>query len=328
MPMPRKLQVHKQQNGYYHCMSRVVRRAYLCGLDKLTGQNYEHRRQWIVDRIGFLAEQFAIDICAYAVMSNHYHVVIHVDHQRSLDWDAEEVVRRWWQIFPPKMLKDEGVAEENIRFHFQRLAADVAQVAIWRERLADLSWFMRCLNEPIARWANKEDDCTGRFWEGRFKSQILLDKAALMTCMAYVDLNPVRAAMAESPASSAYCSAPIRLQTASCKNSPNLVPFACMRKHDDQAKTAYLPIKQVEYNRLLEWTSVCIQSKSVKKMPADLYPIFRELEIKDELWLDGVQHYGRHFYRVVGILRHLLQERIRRKQHWFKGQRAAAALYR
>jgi hypothetical protein len=79
-------------------------------------------------------------------------------------------------------------------------------IAIWRKRLADLSWFMKCLNQSITRQANLEDSCTGHFWEGRFKSQALLTEEALLSCMAYVDLNPVRASMAKTPEDSDYTS--------------------------------------------------------------------------------------------------------------------------
>jgi hypothetical protein len=75
----------------------------------------------------------------------------------------------------------------------------------YRHRLGDLGWFMKCLNEPIARQANKEDGCTGHFWESRYKSQALLSEA-LLICMAYVDLNPVRADMCSTPEESDYTS--------------------------------------------------------------------------------------------------------------------------
>ncbi len=89
---------------YYQIMSRCVRRSYLCGTDKLTGQSYEHRRQWIEDRIRLLATVFAIDICSYAVMSNHYHIVIKVDHQSSEKRSFNEVIQRWLCILKDRFL--------------------------------------------------------------------------------------------------------------------------------------------------------------------------------------------------------------------------------
>ena len=80
-----------------------------------------------------------------------------------------------------------------------------------RTRLADLSWFMKCLAEPVARAANAEDGCKGRFWEGRFKVQLLCDERALLAAMAYVDLNPIRAGMADALADADHTSIQRRL---------------------------------------------------------------------------------------------------------------------
>jgi REP element-mobilizing transposase RayT len=99
MPKPRKTLVSLEATPYYHCVSRCVRRAFLCGDDSHSGKSYDHRRQWIEERTKMLAAVFAIDICAYAVMSNHYHVVLHVDREQAEGWDDKEVIRRWQGLF-------------------------------------------------------------------------------------------------------------------------------------------------------------------------------------------------------------------------------------
>ncbi len=99
MTRARYTQVSLDSTSYYHCICRCVRRAFLCGKDHYSGQDYEHRRQWVVDRLAVLAEVFAIDLCAYAVMSNHYHVVVRINQQKALSWSDREVAERWMQLF-------------------------------------------------------------------------------------------------------------------------------------------------------------------------------------------------------------------------------------
>ncbi len=172
---------------YYHCIARCVRRAFLCGEDHLTNTNYEHRKHWVIDRLKELATVFAIEVFAYAIMSNHYHVVLHIDTERGGSWSDREVLQQWIQLFDgPSLPVQRFLAGSPLE------KADMQKVftlaAEYRQRLMSISWFMRCLNEHLARKANEEDQCKGRFWEGRFKSQALLDEAALLSCMSSTPL--------------------------------------------------------------------------------------------------------------------------------------------
>ena len=211
MTGPRSSLVSLSDTPWYHVVNRCVRRAFLCGQDTATGQNFDHRRGWIETRIRELASVFTIDVAAYAVMSNHYHAVVRVDKARALALEDEAVLRRWTQLFTGPLLMQRYLSEARSQMGEGECAKVKEFADLYRQRLHDLSWFMRVLNESVARQANAEDDCTGRFWEGRFKSQALLDEQALLAAMAYVDLNPIRAGMAESLPQSRHTSIHARL---------------------------------------------------------------------------------------------------------------------
>ena len=183
MTQARNEQIDEETTPYYHCVSRCVRRAFLCGDDPYSGKNFDHRRQWVVDRLMLLGAIFSIDVLAYAVMANHLHLVVALRSERAALWSAEEIVARFGRLFPMAKAAYERMDE----------AQQAMKVEQWRERLSSLSWMMGALNVWMARKANKEDGCTGHFWEGRFRSEPLLDESGLLACMAYVDLNPVRA---------------------------------------------------------------------------------------------------------------------------------------
>ena len=206
MTVPRSQLVDLEVTRYYHCISRCVRRAFLCG------EGFEHRKQWIEDRLELLAGNFALAVCGFAVMDNHLHVLVRLDPSASGEWEAEEVIRRWIAVYPPRNLDldDASVVEKWIA----HAAKDKKKIELLRSRLRDLGWFMKALKEPLARWANKEDDCKGTFWESRYKSIAILDEEALLATCAYIDLNPVAAGVAAAPETSRHTSVRQRVQHA------------------------------------------------------------------------------------------------------------------
>ncbi len=211
MTRPRSALISLADTPRYRVVNRCVRRAFLCGHDAATGSNFDHHRGWIETRIRELASVFTIDVAAYAVMSNHYHAVLRVDAPRAQALSDDEVLRRWTQLCTGSVLVQRYLASAPGALGGAEVDKVREFAQLYRERLADVSWFMRVLNESVARQANAEDNCTVRFWEGRFKSQALLDEPALLAAMAYVDLNPIRAGMAEDLPGSAHTSIAARL---------------------------------------------------------------------------------------------------------------------
>ena len=203
--IPRAEQFDPREVGIVHLIQRCVRRSFLTGFDENTGKDYSHRREWIRSRMERLASVFGVDVLTYAILSNHLHLIARTRPDVVREWSDQEVALRWLRIFPGRRI-DEHLAEPTTNA-VDTLANDTKRIAIIRLRLSDPSWFMKALCEPIARLANFQDKVTGHFWEGRFKAQAITDEAGLLACSMYVDLNPIRAALASSPKEAIHSSA-------------------------------------------------------------------------------------------------------------------------
>jgi hypothetical protein len=244
MTVARSELVDLDVTSYYHCISRCVRRAHLCGGD------FEHRKQWIEDRLEELASIFAVSVSGFSVLDNHLHVVLRLEGTEWTDsWSDREVAERWGRLYPPRDRKRKPlpITEEWIRQKIE----NKGWITRTRKRLAKLGWFMKCLKEPLARMANKEDGVTGHFWEGRYKSIAILDKEALLATCVYVDLNLVAARLANVPEESDHTS--IKARVAHCREQGRMAELQSAMEKTAEGRTLSL----TEASRLEEQLWLC-----------------------------------------------------------------------
>jgi len=314
MPIPRKALVSVDTTPSYHVVSRCVRRTFLCGT--FENKDFSHRRDWIVNRLTELATIFSIAVTSYAIMPNHYHLVVRIQRQQAKSWDNHEVIRRWNALFQLPFLVERFINGDLMSG--AELDFVLAKVALWRERLYDLSWFMRCLNEKIARMANAEDGCTGHFWESRFKSQALLKDVAEIQLMIYVDLNPIRAGIADSLETSDYTSIQSRLDCNSTSPMKKLLlPFAGdSHKGKDPNHISY---NLMEYIQLVEWTGRQIHPNKHGYISEDIPPLLVRLQMSHTIWLRNCSKLESIYHRVIGPVGDIQLFCKKLKQKWLRG---------
>lgn len=307
MTYPRAHLVDESSRGIYHVQSRCVRRSWLCGLDRATGRDYSHRRAWIERRILELAEIFAVSIYGYAVMSNHYHIVLEMMPRLCDSWSDEEVAERWLAVCPGR--KPSGPKDEIWMQRMRNILADESRIHILRRRLGSLSWFMRFINEPLARMANREDECTGRFWQGRFHSQRLLDEGAVLAAMVYVDLNPVRAGVARDVIECEYTSAHRRW----LRKSPQdrLAPL-----NSSAPMLSISPMTVSEYVSLARWTAQA--QRTVRRARVTTHSTLRTRQIDSAQWIHHYLPRPNRWRRAIGSLQSLKLYARELGQHWIQ----------
>lgn len=324
MAIARKHLIDDALPGAYHLISRCVRRAYLCG------DAAAHRRDWLAEGIERASRCFAIEVLSFAVMDNHLHLVVTTHPDRAQHWSDHEVATRWAKLYPHHgpTGEDQAWPDEQI----DALARDSVRCHTLRTRLASVSWMMKTLKERVARRANKEDDCTGHFWEGRFRSVRLLDQAALLACMVYVDLNPIRARLCDRPERSTYTAVRERIRARQtwrlAQATPNgtadttgpehglwIAPMARCHLPGDPSPRRLTPD---DYIRLVDATGRIVRSDKRGAIPADLLPILQRLDIQVDDWIAAMRRGGRFVGAAIGSYAARAAEAARRGVKWIR----------
>jgi hypothetical protein len=239
---------------------------------------------------------FAVECGGFSLMDNHLHLLLRLDPRKARSWSAEGVSRRWLTLFPLRDVTGQAIEVSDDRVAI--FAAKPAWVEEMRRRLADLGWFMKCLKEPLARLANKEDGCSGAFWEGRYKSIAILDEESLLATAAYIDLNPVAAGVASTPEETAHTS--LRARLSHCEDCGTveslrddrsaltrdpaqeaglwLLPIDDHRSHGGTRPGLHEGLTLSCYLRMVDASGRMIRAGEAS-LEADLAPIFERLKL-------------------------------------------------
>ena len=188
-------------------------------------------------------------------------------------------------------------------------------IAKWRERLYDISWYMKNLNEYIAREANKEDSCLGKYWEGRYKSQALLDETAVLSCMAYVDLNPIRANIADTLEDSDFTSIQERIAHFKAFTMDKVKVDQPIKQKDNiqyESQPSQLkpfggnhikntiPFALLDYIELVDWSGRHIDPKKKGHIKNAVPKVLLTLNIEEAQWLESIMRFRQQYSNFAG----------------------------
>ena len=342
-----------------HVSYSVVRECLLLGTDPLTGKNYDHRKRLMEHLLKRYAASFGIDLLGFAILSNQFHLILRSRPDVVATWKDAEVARRWLLLAPFR--KDiEGNPFEPNETDLRRILDDVKKVKATRLRLSDIGWWVRLLCQSLSIRANQEDQESGRFWQSRFRAERILDDSTLVACTAYVDLNPIRAAITDGLETSEVTSAQLRIKshkatqsatgtdrigrsadkqlrsaTKSGKPAPDrfLAPLwlsprqrnggpVVNRTGDRCSDKGFLPLTQEDYLQLLKWTAKQLSQKQPTRTPPRCQEILTSLDLNAETWLPLIKKFGKLFCHVAGRPESIKEtrSRIAQRRHYIRNE--------
>ena len=325
-----------------HVYNRTVRRCFLMGEDLVSGKNFDHRKVWIEQYLRQFAAAFGIDLLGFAILSNHFHLILRSRPDVVATWDDREVARRWLMLCPHRRSAD-SAALPPTEPEINSIAGCPVKRDEIRKRLSNISWWMRLLCQRVAQRANHEEEESGRFFQDRYRATRLLDEASLLACAAYVDLNPIRAAMCQTLESSDHTSVQRRIESlpkledssideaeqhstqASHAESPPTLSLVdeflsplTIDEHSDPigpcasesgqrcSDKGFLAMSMADYLELLDWSARQVAPGKRGRTPEDFPPVLTRLGLDRDSWCELVSDFGKLFCTVAGRPEHVV----------------------
>ena len=301
-----------------HICNRTVRKCFLMGQDESSGKNFDHRKVWIEEYLKQFSAQFGVDLLGFSILSNHFHLILRTRPDVVATWSDEEVARRWMMLCPHRKNAD-GSPCQPTEPEIRSIAGCPVKTKEIRERLSSISWWMRLLCQRIAMRANREENEAGRFWQDRYRATVLTDEASLLACAAYVDLNPIRAAMCEKLEDSGHTSVQRRIESnseegANAKTEASdsfLAPLSINEQSDPVgpcespspsrcSDKGFLAMELEDYLLLLDWTARQSVAGKRGKTPEYVPPILQRLGLAQSSWCELVSDFGKLFSGIAG----------------------------
>ncbi len=325
MTYPRSQTISQTEDGHYHIISSCVRGAFL--LNNTEPEKYNLRKKWVQEKMISLSKIFYIDIFGYALMDSHMHIVLGTRYFQADKASRKDVAKRWLTLHPKRRGKTTPTEKD-----INELANNKKEVEVCRKKLRDVSWYMKALNQYIARRANLEDNVKGRFWQGRFESIALPESSAILKCLMYVELNPIRAKIAETPETSKFTSCYDRIKAHLARkkaktnnNSKDKEKDSWLAQIFDTPKSkGILHMTFEEYLDLLDWTGREIRKDKRGAIPDNLAPILERLGLRTNHWADSFESFRHDFRRVAGSEETIRAYAKKANKKWFHGISAAS----
>ncbi|MFL2870678.1 MAG: transposase [Pirellulaceae bacterium] len=342
MPAYPRCKIIKQDRvGVYHVTTRCVQQMFLLGMDYLTGNDYGHRKSWIITWLKSLADVFLVDVCAFSILDNHVHLILRNRPDQLEELSDQDVANRLARLYSGerRLIELPEIADPDV---VKKYLNNRRLIKKKRGDLTDISVFMKVWEEAISRRANKEMKKTGHFWQGRFSSQVLEDDAAILACCAYVDLNPFRAGIVHLPELSEFTSLRIRLQESISRLGENYASPVCevgmpdvkwlapIFKDENESSTrskSALNVSTSEYFQLLDEYSRKPHRGKETGIDPKSKSILERVGICPNMWLVGIKSFGKWFQRVVGKPESIRIHNEDQGRHWSRGITNCKALF-